>query len=66
MSRSFLDSDGMGRGGESRVEMLVLHMEAAGGTQERLAGAVCVMTFQAFRRLRGPCRGRSWRLVQTG
>lgn len=34
-------------------------MEAAGGTQERLAGAVCAMTFQAFRRLRGPCRGRS-------
>lgn len=48
-----------GEGEGSRVEMLVLHVEAAGGTQERLAGAVCAMTFQAFRRLRGPCRGRS-------
>lgn len=52
-------------GAESRVKMLVLHVEAAGGTQERLAGAVCAMTFQAF--CRGPCRRRrSQGWVQTG
>lgn len=51
---------------ESRVKMLVLHVEAAGGTQERLAGAVCAMTFQAFCWLRGPCGGGSQGWVQTG
>lgn len=35
-------------GSESRVEVLVFHMKAARGTQERLAGAVCALTFQAF------------------
>lgn len=53
-----LDSDGIGGGAggaESWVKMLVLHVEAAGGTQERLAGTVCAVTFQAFRRLRGAC-----------
>lgn len=33
---------------QSGVEVLVLHMKAARGTQERLAGAVCALTFQAF------------------
>lgn len=29
-------------------EMFIFHMKAARGTQERLAGAVCALTFQAF------------------
>ena len=35
-------------GSESGVEVLILHVKAARGTQERLAGAVCALTFQAF------------------
>lgn len=35
-------------GSESGVEMLIFHVKAACGTQERLAGAVCALTFQAF------------------
>lgn len=34
-----------GAGSESGVEMLVFHVKAARGTQERLAGAVCALTF---------------------
>lgn len=41
--------DGWGEAGsESGVEVLIFHMKAARGTQERLAGAVCALTFQAF------------------
>lgn len=29
-------------------EVFVFHMKAACGTQERLAGAICTLTFQAF------------------
>lgn len=36
-------------GSESGVEELIFHVKAACGTQERLAGAVCALTFQAFR-----------------
>jgi len=36
-------------GSESRVEVLIFHVKAARGTKERLAGAVCALTFQAFR-----------------
>lgn len=33
---------------ESGAEVLVLHVKAARGTQERLAGAVCALTLQTF------------------
>lgn len=41
----------------SGVEVFVLHVKAAGGTQERLAGAVGALALQTLRRLRGPCGG---------
>lgn len=35
-------------GSDSGVEVLIFHMKAACGTQERLAGAVGALTLQAF------------------
>lgn len=35
-------------GSESGVEVLIFHVKAACGTQERMARAVCALTFQAF------------------
>lgn len=35
-------------GSESGIEMLIFHVKAARGRQERLTGAVCALTFQAF------------------
>lgn len=38
-------------GSESGVEVFILHVKAAGGTEERLAGAVGALAFQTLRRL---------------
>lgn len=42
--------DGMGQEAEteSRAEVLIFHVKAARGTEERLAGAVGALTLQAF------------------
>lgn len=41
----------------SGEEVLVFPVEAAGGAQERLTGAVCALTLQALRGLGRPCGG---------
>lgn len=51
MKLSKMDNEREILGSESGVEVFILHVKAAGGTEERLAGAVGALAFQTLRRL---------------